>query len=846
VAAMSPAPRWINVIAPAGYGKTTLMASIGEQRKETERVCWLTLTQGDTLHDLATGILSACRAAFPLLRSAIQDAAHTSIIEQSVPQRMAVMLADEIAEFVHEPILLVIDDLHRLEDPAAEAMLADLLELLPEQVRVMTGSRIKLNLPYARWHSRGDILDFDLRDLQLTEDETADFLRESLNLEVSDEQVARILERTGGWTAGLNLLHSASGGGIDTALEAKLPTWLEYLETEVLGQMSDEDRWLMVRCAMLEILDPIACSRVLDKEVNSAQLKRIHSQNRFVEALDPIQNSYRIHDIFRDFLQTRLQALPLTEIAELFSRAADASDNPLIAARMLVNANLYDLALARLRKDVVGIQSEANISSLQHILESIPQEQCSDSGILHFLLGFCHTERWRFAEARHELELAVSIMEKTDDLAIGYAKARLVSIGWTFSDLTTVWKNTEEALASDVDETARMSLYCTRAWLRGLNGDYDGAGEDAAIALDMALASGNAALLYELVAAFNGPIFRIPRVAQRLEEILPILQSAIRGRETPQRAHVHLLECYLQMCKGNWEGAIEFGEKALAISDRFGGLHNIIVDICRMIPMCYVHLGQLEGAEQCLARGKEVINSKHRATHPRPWLDLYTLHLVRVALAKKNILKAKAYSKEATGSLESRWPTAEWFRVTGKAYIAMAEGRMDRAQAYFQTSADLLEKWPNLVVVADPNLALAYFKLQKGEYEEARKMAEVAIKREYENARPGLLFMTGREILEPLLEIVDIPEATPVKILAASLPTAEHRVVIIPGTEEKLTPREIEVLELVAAGASNTEIAERLVISPFTVKRHVTHLLTKLGVNSRTKAAKIASEILHT
>src|SRR5215212_8082770 len=78
---------------------------------------------------------------------------------------------------------------------------------------------------------------------------------------------------------------------------------------------------------------------------------------------------------------------------------------------------------------------------------------------------------------------------------------------------------------------------------------------------------------------------------------------------------------------------------------------------------------------------------------------------------------------------------------------------------------------------------------------------------------------------------------------ALSFERAVPPTVTVPETGETLTSREVEVLILISSGASNQQISEELFLSIHTVKRHVVHILRKLGVSSRTQAATRAREL---
>jgi DNA-binding NarL/FixJ family response regulator len=93
----------------------------------------------------------------------------------------------------------------------------------------------------------------------------------------------------------------------------------------------------------------------------------------------------------------------------------------------------------------------------------------------------------------------------------------------------------------------------------------------------------------------------------------------------------------------------------------------------------------------------------------------------------------------------------------------------------------------------------------------------------------------GESILEPSVAAKVIAEFTRV---SSMVPSAQMEQLV-----EPLSERELEILALIARGASNKEIANQLFIAEGTVKNHVTHILGKLGVRDRTQAALKAREL---
>lgn len=102
--------------------------------------------------------------------------------------------------------------------------------------------------------------------------------------------------------------------------------------------------------------------------------------------------------------------------------------------------------------------------------------------------------------------------------------------------------------------------------------------------------------------------------------------------------------------------------------------------------------------------------------------------------------------------------------------------------------------------------------------------------------------LDGEELFE-LLSGIERGEAAMTRAMGARLLKQVAEAKTGPAEQEGLTTRELEVLQLVARGASNVQIAQELVISVNTVKTHLKHILEKLRMENRTQAATYAVQV---
>ena len=200
------------ISAPAGYGKTTLaidwVNSLTPRPSPTGkgdgvRAGWLSLDESD--NDPRRFIIYLI-AALKQVDDGIGQAASAMLQAPQPPpdEVMLTALVNEIAA-VSQPFILILDDYHVIHTPPIHQQLAFLLDHQPDNLHLVITTREDPLLPVSRLRARGQVLEIRQDDLRFTADETAEFLKSVMGLDLSPDEIAALERRTEGWIAGLQL-----------------------------------------------------------------------------------------------------------------------------------------------------------------------------------------------------------------------------------------------------------------------------------------------------------------------------------------------------------------------------------------------------------------------------------------------------------------------------------------------------------------------------------------------------------------------------------------------------------------------------------------------------------------
>ena len=293
------------MVAPAGYGKTTVLSQWAERNGQA--FAWVSVDEADNDPKvLLTYVAKALDAVEPVGERVFDTLASPG---SSVPGSVIPRLGSAFSSMA-SPVALILDDVHALHNSECRAALSVLADHVPGGSRLVLAGRAEPPLQIARLRAEGKLLEVGPGDLSLTREEASSLLR-NVDLTLDDDDVAELHRRTEGWPAGLYLaaLYLKEGGPFASAAvsfggDDRLVS--EYLESEFLARISRRHRTFLTRTAVLERMCGPLCDAVLDMSGSTVALADLERSNLLLVPLDRRGDWYRYHHLFRDMLLAEL------------------------------------------------------------------------------------------------------------------------------------------------------------------------------------------------------------------------------------------------------------------------------------------------------------------------------------------------------------------------------------------------------------------------------------------------------------------------------------------------------------------------------------------------------------
>jgi LuxR family maltose regulon positive regulatory protein len=884
------------ISAPAGFGKTTLVCEwVANLRLEAMRgatppiaVAWLSLDEGDNDPVRFLAYVIAALRTIEARQESVGSIGKgvLSALQSPQPPPVEAVLISLINEIAVRPsrILFVLDDHHTIESSPVDKVLTFLLERLPPQMHLVVATRDDPRLPLARLRARGQMTEVRASDLRFTSSEAAAFLNQAMGLELSARDIAALETRTEGWIAGLHLAALAMQGTLrvqgnrDTSNFIKAFTGshrfvLDYLIEEVLEQQPAGIQTCLLQTSILERLTAPLCEAVCfggTAGSGLALLERLDRANLFIVPLDEERRWYRYHHLFAELLRQRLRQTQPEWVPELHQRASVWHEQNGFLDEAIEHA-LHSQDPERAADLIKGAAEELWLrdrhSKLGRWLDRLPAELLLvRPGLCIFHAGYL------FASGEHDAaESSLQAAEQTLD---------------TRGDSAMVCPGSEQEwpIVSDGQKLLGR-IAATRAFMASYRSDALGVIPHARKALahlpekDITW-RGAAAVALGDAYIYEGRYVEAHRTYLDALEALEATGNTYLVMNASMKLALNLrsqgrLQQAIKVCRQQLKLA---GEKSLLQTEMVGWLLAIWGEIL-------AELDDLEGALKQTSKGVE----RTQGGSDVAMLTWSYMCLTRVLYSRDDLAGAEKIVTEteriARESIVPAWVAN--MMATWRARIWLAQGKLDATLEWVQKRELHLDAHPTYVG-ALLYIALARILVAREQYDDAigllERLLEPAetgghvsraieilnlqalafqgqgdttqamsrLERALAIAEPGGFIRTFADEGPPMARVLYEAlsrEIAPdyVRRLLAAFPSAEpeqpeptRSQVSEAELIDPLSERELEVLQLIAEGLTNPEIASRLFLSLHTVKTHTRNIYGKLDVHNRTQAVSRA------
>ena len=885
------------VSAPAGFGKTTLLAE-WVAAVATGPVAWVSLDQSDNDPAVCwTYLITALHKIQPSLGER-----SLALLQSPQPppiESILMTLLNELAA-VEEDIVLILDDYHEIATQAIHNGIGFLLSHLPPQVHLIIASRADPPLSLARLRSHKELTELRVSDLRFTPDEAAAFLTQVMGLNISAADVSALEQRTEGWIAGLQLAALSLQGREDAAdfvaaFSGDDRYIVDYLLEEVLQRQPDPVRHFLLKTAILERLSGSLCDAVTDQTDGQEMLEALERSNLFIIPLDNKRQWYRYHHLFADVLQAHsLMAWP-EQIPSLHGRASDwCEQNGLFsdAIRHALAAQDFERAAGLIERVWPTMRRRQRETTVLSWITSLPDALIRNRPVLSVAYALVllndgqldavesrlqDAERCLGADVTADLAadsqgpLAVESVV-TDDAqlqslpaSIANARAYRAQALRDVSSTVTYAQQALELLPEDeeYERGTTVALLGLAYWTSGRpEAGYRSFAKGLAIFKQMGLpqiAIGGTLILAQMSMAQG-----------RLRRAIDICEQSLQlATEQGSPVLPGTPELYLALSEVRYEQGDLAAASQLLLS---GETLRQQASLSGVAYLWWVVQARVKAAEGDFETALDQLHEAERlyAQTPIPIPDVRPTQALRVRwwLRQGRLAEALGWVRECGLSVADLPSYLHEYGHLTLARVAIAQDRRNRTDEEIHQVVGLLTR---LLAAAEAQertasiikilVVLALARAAEGDLPAAmvkdRPSAIASLERAIILAEPEghvRIFVEHGTPMEPLLREVMARGITPTYIqqLLAALetwgcpqpkaPTAAG----VPASQpliEPLSQRELEVLRLLNTELSGPEIARELIVALSTVRTHTKRIYRKLNVTNRRAAVNRAVEL---
>jgi len=849
------------VLAPAGYGKTTLLSTWLETCNIPN--AWLSLDErDDDLAIFVTNLVGAVHTIFPAAADTTLAAASGATAPP--PGIIARTLLNDLVA-VEQDFILVLDDYQVIRSQAVHELLTELVRHPPRTLHLVIASRFDPPLPLAALRARGYVTELRRADLRFTPEEAGQFLTEAMALAVDERMIAVLAAKTEGWPAGLHLValslrQQRTPGMIAASTVGENRYVMDYLTAEVLSPLPISVQEFLIKTSILDQLCGPLCEAVtgmVDRMFSGQYiLEWLERADLFLAPVDEQQQWYRYHQLFRQLLRDRLEKLHgPAEIAALHLRASEwfaANGYPDEALHHALNAGDVDAAVRIVARQRHELLNQAQWQHLERWLHLFSREVIDDQPVLLLI------EVW-LKYIRQQLNEVPMLLDRVEVL------------------LPQLPPDLAEYLQGEVDSRRSALLYWKGNLARSMTLAQQALGE---IPFTGWYIRGYARLFLSAGYVMSGD----------LNQAYATLYAT--GEPDQGRGYQNFLNgaaCFIHWIAADLSGMAQAARRVVANSDP--------LDRSEMVTFSQHHLGLYHYQRNELAAAEKYLLPLV--------MQPYALHagcFLNSAVVLARIRQAQGWPEEAqeiadlvlSFALETRSEVVLFGARAFQAELALRQGRLAEAIQWaeqYGTFTHVPAPWafvPPLVlglILLGQNTPASRQQARElltemDEYYSSihytsvriRVLALQAMLHSAENDEPQALAALAQSIalaepggilrffvdlgapLKPLLQRLERQGVSPAyvaEILAAfgtgeTLPPAGRlpRAVPVPTPPGSalLTNRELDVLRLLDKRYTDKEIAETLSISMETVRTHVRHISDKLGARGRRAIVQAAQE----